>query len=256
MKNKSSASALITLMLMVIPGVSTAQRQWTFEDCLQYAIEHNIDIQQRAIDIKIQENERNSANNEVLPAVTLNAGQQFSFGNALAATGTMPASTDNFDADLSYTSASIGLEMPIFNGFRTKNHKLSAHYSLEQATANMAFARKSLKIQIATYYLQALYERGMVRIGQEQVATSRKLCERARALVDDGRNPMSDLAQAEAQLADDEYNLTVYKGRERMALLTLAQLLNLENTHDFAVADMDATGISTASIQSVSLIGE
>lgn len=253
MKNLINIKFLLVVTGLLCPvfhmscSLLNAQHLWTYEECLQYAIDHNINIQQRALDIKMQENERNTADNEWLPAVTLNAGQQFSFGNAFAATGTMPPSTDNYDADLSYTSASVGLEMPVFNGFRTKNRKLSARYSLEQATANMQFAHKSLSIQIATYYLQALYEKGMVKVAEEQVVTSQKLCERAHALVEDGRNPKSDLAEAEAQLADDEYQLTIHRGQERIALLTLAQLLNLEQTDGFAIADMDVAVTSQLS---------
>jgi len=214
-----------------------AQHVWTFDECVQYAIDHNIDIQQKAIDIQLQENKLNTTQNDWMPSLNLTAAQRFSFGNAYASTGAMPSSAEKYSADLSYTNATIDLQMPVFDGFRRKNQAQADHWSVQQATANLAQAHKSLTIQIATYYLQALYEKGMTEVAEAQVETSRQLCEKTKTLVDDGRNPKSDLADAEAQLAADEYQLTEASGRYKIALLTLSQLLNLETVEGFQITD-------------------
>ena len=42
-------------LLVLLPTSLTvchAQRQWTLDECISYAIEHNINIQQRELDIK------------------------------------------------------------------------------------------------------------------------------------------------------------------------------------------------------------
>ena len=215
-----------------------AQHVWSYDECIQYAIDHNIDIQQKMVDIDMQKNELNNVQNEWLPSVTLNAAQRFSFGNALASTGTMASTTERFNADLSYTNASVDAELALFDGFRRKNQRRSGHWAVEQATASLDYTRKSLTIQIATYYLQVLYEKGMMEVARTQVETSRQLCEKTKMLVDDGRNPKSDLADAQAQLAADEYELTEAEGRYKIALLTLSQLLNLETVEGFDIADM------------------
>lgn len=219
-------------------STAQAQRLWTFDDCVQYAIDHNINIQQQEVDILLQKNQLNTTQNEWLPTLEADAAHRFSFGNALASTGTMASSSDNYEADLAYTNASVNLSMPIFDGFRRKNQKHADHWSVQQATASLDYARKSLTIQIATYYLQTLYERGLAEVAAAEVETSRKLCEKTKSLVDDGRKPMSDLAEAEAQLAADEFELTEARGRYRIALLTLAQLLNLETAEGFDIADI------------------
>jgi outer membrane protein len=215
-----------------------AQHVWSYEECVQYAIDHNIDIQQKVVNIDMQKNELNNVQNEWLPSVTLNAAQRFSFGNALASTGTMASTTEAFNADLSYTNASVDAELTLFDGFRRKNQRRSGHWTVQQATASLDYSRKSLTIQIATYYLQVLYEKGMTDVARAQVETSRQLCEKTKLLVDDGRNPKSDLADAQAQLAADEYAFTEAEGRYKIALLTLSQLLNLETVEGFAIAEM------------------
>ena len=221
---------------------------WTFDECVQYAIEHNIDIQQKALDIQLQENQLNTTRNEWMPTLEANAAQRFSFGNALASTGTMAASSEPYNSDLAYTDATVNLSMPIFDGFRRKNQARADHWSVQQATASLACARKSLTIQIATYYLQTLYEKGMADVAEAEVETSRQLCEKTKTLVDDGRKPMSDLADAEAQLASNEFELTEARGRYKIALLTLAQLLNLDSVEGFQIADIADADISQSGL--------
>ena len=243
MKRLISIKALLVILCQLpVAGcqlsVVKAQHVWTFDECVQYAIDHNIDIQKKTVDIQLQENDLNTAKNDWMPTVDAYGAQRFSFGNAYASTGTMAASADSYSSDLSYTNGSIELSMPVFDGFRRKNQTQAGHWSVQQATATLASARKSLTIQIASFYLQALYEKGMMEVAEAQVVTSRQICEKTKTLVDDGRNPMSDLADAEAQLASDEFELTEARGRYKIALLTLSQLLNLETAENFEISDI------------------
>ena len=215
-------------MAMVNCQLANAQRQWTLDECVQYATEHSNEVLRKILELEISKNDLNTAQNEWMPTVSATVGQQFSFGNALASTGVMPSTTSEYNADLSFMGGSIGMEMPLFDGFLTRSRRRAAHWQVEQATASLAHVRKNLAIQVATYYLQVLYEQGMADVAQAQVETTRQLCEMTRSLVDEGRNPKSDMADAEAQLADDEYLLTECQGRVRTSLLNLAQLLNLD----------------------------
>lgn len=228
---------VIAVMLHFLP--LQAQKVWTFDECVQYAIDHNVSIQQKAFDIKIQENQLNTTKYDWLPSINAFAAQRFSFGNAYASTGTMASSSVTYNANLSYTNAAVELQMPIFDGLRHKNQKQADLWAVQQATASHASAIKSLSIQIASYYLQALYERGMMEVALAQVETSQQICEKTKALVNDRRSPVSDLADAQAQLAVDEYELTEARGRYRIALLTLSQLLNLETNEGFEIADIN-----------------
>lgn len=236
-KNIIKYAVCLALPLGGVGGELHAQPKWSYEDCVQYAIEHNIDVQRRMLDVQMSENDLDTATKDWLPTVTAGIAQQFSFGNALASTGTMPSSSGQVDSDLSYTSAGVSAEMTLFDGFRTQNRVKAARWQVRQTMASLDHARKDLSIQVAVYYLQALYEEGMAKVAETQVETSRQLYQRTKALVDDGKNPKSDLADAEAQLAADEYDLTECRGRARIALLTLSQLLNLKSAADFQIVD-------------------
>jgi len=229
---------ILLAVIALLSGVTIhAQHVWSYDECVEYAVSHNIDIQQRAVDIELQANQLNTIKNDWLPRVSVNGAQRFSFGNAMASTGTMATSARQ-NHDLSYTNAVVELDMPVFDGFKRINQQRAAEWSVKQATAQLASSRKSLSFTLATYYLQALYEKGMMEVAENQVSTSRQMRDKTKAFVDDGRNPQSDLANAEAQLADDEFNLTKARGRYQIALLNLSQLLNLESVEGFQIADI------------------
>ncbi|MBQ9710749.1 MAG: TolC family protein, partial [Bacteroidales bacterium] len=66
--SKMTVSALAGILLS-IPSVE-AQTPWTLRECIRYALEHNITIQQRQISVQQSEIELNTAENSRLPGVS------------------------------------------------------------------------------------------------------------------------------------------------------------------------------------------
>lgn len=231
----------ILLLLAASVGTLAAQRLWTLEECIDYAIANNISIQQQNLEIQSREVQLNSSKNAWLPDLNLNVGEEVSFGNYNFILGLIDDDTDA-NNDLSYTTGRLAMTMPLFNGFRLQNTAKSDRFRLEAAVADLEKARKDLGIQIAVRYLECLYQRSMADVARSQVDVSRKLVDRARLLVQDGRRPLSDQAEAEAQLANDEYLLAEAEGQVRLARLALSQLLNLDSMENFDVAELDADG--------------
>ena len=232
---------ITSLLLMSALGLP-AQHKWTLDECIDYAMEHNIDILQRDLNITKQQVSLESAKNQRLPDLSLQLGEQVSFGNYNLATGYVEDEIKDENRDLSYTTARLAITMPIFNGFKVKNSVKADEFALQSATANLDNARKDMKINVAVYYLECLYYKSMADVAYAQVGVSKKLLERATALVEEGKRPRSEQAEAESQLSNDEYLLTDAKGQATLALLSLRQLLNLETDGDFDVADMDNDG--------------
>lgn len=231
----------ILLLQAASVGTLAAQRLWTLEECIDYAIANNISIQQQNLEIQSREVQLNSSKNAWLPDLNLNVGEEVSFGNYNFILGLIDDDPDA-NNDLSYTTGRLAMTMPLFNGFRLRNTAKSDRFRLEAAVADLDKARKDLGIQIAVRYLECLYQRSMADVARSQVDVSRKLVDRARLLVQDGRRPLSDQAEAEAQLANDEYLLAEAEGQVRLARLALSQLLNLDSMENFDVAELDADG--------------
>ena len=238
--------ALMLTALLTSTVATSAQQQWTLDQCIEYATSHNIDIRKKDVLIQQRQVSLNTSRNEWLPEVEGQFAEQFSFGNYNSTTGSMNGETGNDNNDLAYTTGKISATMNLFDGMKVKNKVVADRFSLDAATADLERARKDIGIQIAVQYLQCLYQRSMVIEAQEQVSLSQQLVERAKTRVDEGKRPMSELKDMEAQAANDEYTLVNAQGQYTLALTKLSQLINLPSAEGFDIADMNEEGETTS----------
>jgi outer membrane protein len=234
---------LCTLYFLFLTAYVHGQTM-TLDECIDYAISHNINIQQQALKIDQQEIQLNTSKNNWLPDLNLEVNQLFGFNNPTGASGSSGSST-SMSASGSATTGRLTTTMPLFDGFRIKNQIKADEFSLSSASADLEAAKKDISIQVATSYLQCLYYKGMADVTRKQVETSRELVRRAAILVDEGKRPRSEQADAEAQLASDEHILATDEGQYTLSLLTLAHKLNLPDIEGFRIVeDEQALGLS------------
>lgn len=217
---------------------ANAQERMTLHDCVQFAIDHNISIEQRKLQTQNAEIALNTSKSSRLPAVTASLGQSFGFGRSTSRDG---STVDQTSAN---TSFNIGAQMPIFTGFRIPNQIKADEYSLKAATENLEKAKRDITVSVASYYLQALYYKGLTEIQTRQLELDRDALTKAQALYDAGRKPESEVAAAAAQVAMSEHSLTEAQGNELLARLDLIQLLNMNCDADkFYVVELDTTSL-------------
>lgn len=242
------------LMLVSVQGVANAQHLWTLDECIQYAVEHNLNIQQRDVQIQQQEVRLGTSRDAWLPEVSADIASTLNIARsstALGLTGEAVSVAGNRNTFLN-TEMGVGASMPLFDGFRIKNQINADQFLLEAATADLEAARKDIGIQVATCYLQCLYYKSLVEVQRQQVEFDRQLVDRARILFNEGKRPQADLADTQAQLAADEYTLTDAEGKTTLALVELSQLLSMDSSEGFDIADISET--SENPLQSASAI--
>lgn len=227
---------------LAIGGSSSAQAQTlSLQDCINYALEHNNSIRQQELQRQSQEVTLQSTKYNRLPSVDASVGQGWSFGRS-----TSDNDNSYFSGNSTSTNFGINASVELFSGFRVENQIKSDKYSLLAATSSLEKARKDVGIQVATYYLNALYYKGLANVQRKQVALDSVALENAHTLYNAGKKPESEVATAEAQLAVAQHNLTEAVGNEVMARLDLMQLLNLEgNVETFFIQDIDTTQLSS-----------
>ena len=105
MKKTMLFAALLVSMTAV-----AQERAWTLSDCIDYALEHNLSVQQSGINVEQQEIALNTAESNRLPGLSGSAGQNFSFGRGLTADNTYA------NTNTTSTSFSLGGDLTIVNG--------------------------------------------------------------------------------------------------------------------------------------------
>lgn len=205
------------------------EKIWTLEECIQYAIEHNIDLKQRVQEQKNAEVELHTSKYSWLPSVNASMGENFGFGRSTAKDGTI------VDENSSNTSFNVQLSMPLFDGLKIPNDIAAKKLNLQASFETLNKAKEDLSVNVASYYLQVLYNKELQRIARLQVDLSAEQVTKTEAMVNAGKLPLSQLYDIKAQLAKDEVTLTEADNNVKLALLDLSQSLELERLADFDI---------------------
>jgi len=217
-------------------GAQETIKKWTLEECIQYAIDHNIDLKQRVEAEKIREIELNTSKNSWLPSLNAEMGQNFDFGRSPSKDGTI------LDQNSINSTAGISLSMPVFDGLKIPNDIAARKLDLLAATENLNKAKEDLAINVASYYLQVLYNKEVLSIAELQAALTDEQVKRTESLVNAEKVPLSQLYDIKAQLAQDEVSLTEARNNLNLAILDLTQSLELERAgtnFDIETPEMD-----------------
>ena len=222
MKQVISSIALASFLFCLPAGAQEAPKQWSLEECIRYAIENNIDLKQKELERQKQEVTLHTSKYSWLPNLNASINENFGFGRSESKDGLI------VDRNSANTSASIQLSMPIFDGFKIPNDIAARKLDLKASIETLNKAKEDLSINVASYYLQVLYNKEMLKIAELQVALSSEQVTKTEALYNAGKVPESQLYDMKAQLAKDEVTLTESRNNVKLALLDLTQALELE----------------------------
>lgn len=236
MKQVISSVALASFLFCLPAGAQDTPKQWSLEECIRYAIENNIDLKQRELEQRSREVDLHTSKYSWLPSVNASINENLGFGRSESVDGLI------VDRNSANTTAGIQLSMPIFDGLKIPNDIAARKLDLKAAIETLNKAKEDLFINVASYYLQVLYNKEMLKIAQLQVDLSAEQVTKTEALYNSGKVPESQLYDIKAQLAKDEVTLTESENNVKLALLDLMQSLELERAgKSFDVLD-PATG--------------
>ena len=234
-----------TILLLAITALgiqANAQESWTLRQCIDYATAHNVTILQAEITVKKSEVEANTAKWARLPNLSANGSQSFNWGR----TQTAVKDADTGDYNTKYvntssrgTNMSLTSSVPLFTGFQIPSQYNLSKLNLKASMADLQKAKEDLAINIASAYLQALFNKELHQVAQGQVALSQEQCSRIEALEHIGKASVAELAEAKARVAQDELNVVQSLNNYRLSILDLTQLIELETPEGFEVEDPD-----------------
>lgn len=235
---------LLVTALSVSAVLAQAQEKWTLKRCIDYAIEHNIEIKQVTNAAEQSKVDVNTAKWARLPNLNANAGQSWNWGRTQTAVkneATGDYSTVYVNTNSNSTNMSVSTNIPLFTGFELPHQYALAKLSFKAALADLQKAKEDISINVTSAYMQALFsaELHQVAIGQRDL--SKQQAERIARLEQLGKMSPAEVADAKARLAQDEMALVQADNNYRLAVLELTQLLELDSPEGFALALPDNT---------------
>ncbi|MDE6448873.1 MAG: TolC family protein, partial [Muribaculaceae bacterium] len=157
---------IIVSFLSFAALVTSRGEDWTLQQCIDYALEHNIDIKLRQQDIESGQLQVSDSRHAFLPQINGSASQSFNFGRGLTA--------ENTYANRNTSSFQVGanLSIPIFSGLRNSRTLEQSKLNLRSITWQLEQARDNVTLNIIAQYLQVLYNKEVVETATSQADLS------------------------------------------------------------------------------------
>ena len=233
---------LAALLVSSLP--TFAQKKWTMQECIDYAMANNITLQKSKLQKQSATEDLKGSKAALLP--TLNASTNQSVGYQPwkdSGVSTVTNGMVNTKVDKTYYNGSyaVNAQWTVWNGNRNTNTIKLNKITEDEAELQSKETANSIQERIAQLYTQILYLDENVKVNEQMLETAKKNEERGQEMVNVGKMSKADLAQLSAQRATDEYNIVETRSQLLNYKLQLKQLLEITDETEFDVAIPEIT---------------
>ena len=209
---------------------SSVTNVWTLQDCIDYAMQENISLQQSRLTAESAQVDIKTAKNALFPSLSFSTShnlinrpyQESSY--TVSGTEILMANTNtNYSG-----SYGLNAQWELFNGGR--NLKTIKQEELNSRIAGLDFetTANSIEENIAQVYVQILYASESVKVNENTLEVSKAQRDRGKELFEAGSISSADYAQLESQVSNDNYQLVTAITALEDYKLQLKQLLEME----------------------------
>ncbi|AOW20843.1 TolC family protein [Urechidicola croceus] len=230
---------LVVLAFIFCLSSNAQTKTWSLQECVDYAIENNITVKQSELDTEIAQENIVSAKGNFLPTVNGSTSGSFNFGSFIGQDGSR-VSFDSFG-----NSLGLNAGVSLFNGYRNTNLYKQAQLGLESSELQLQKLKDDISLFVVNTYLNVLLNKENLKIADEQIKISQKQVEQIQELVDAGVRAKTDLYDIQAQLASDQERVVNAQNSIDLALLNLAQLLQVSHKgFDVETVELDLPAVA------------
>lgn len=228
------------------------KKRWSLNDCINYALDENIQIKKNRILENESEVSLKSAKAALFPSLSFSLGQNVTNtpwqedGNNYiqGSEGTIYSNESNRKTTYS-GNYSLNAQWTLFNGGQRLNNLKQEKLNNQITGLNVSQQENSITEQITQAYIQILYAAESVKTNENTVKLSEKQLERGKELYTAGSIAQADLAQLEAQFSSDKYQLVNAQITLRNYKLQLKQLLEIDGSEemDLEIPEINNNGV-------------
>lgn len=231
------------ILLFCFASVVSAQQKLTLEQCIDIALENNRNVKQQELTKQSREVAYSQARADLLPNLNASAGQNFVFGRSIGLDNTYQ------NTNSSQTSFSLGSDITLFDGLRMKHNIDARRADVRASQADLDKIREDIIMSVSTAFLQVLLNKELVQISEDQIELTNANIIQRNELIKSGKMAEGEIYELEAQKAKEELNRVQAESNLKLALLDLAQIMEMEN-----VSDLDITAPSAEKLISESIL--
>ena len=213
---------LSLLAIMLFVSINAQDKKWTLQECVNYAVENNINIKQTKLSVDSSKESLNYAKGNFLPSLYGSSSGNLNFGS-----GFDPVSQDRVSTSTFGGTFGINSSITVFNGYSNLNTYKQAQIGVEASKLELEKMQDDISLYVVNTYLNVLFAKENLNVAKVQFEISTKQIENIKAKFEAGVKPKGDLLNAQSTAAADEQAVIAYENTLNLALLDLAQLLQI-----------------------------
>lgn len=225
-------TVIISCFLFITSGeyLGAQSKVWTVNECIQYALDKNIQVQKAQVSNDISEINLNYAKSAWYPSLSGSARENFNWNNQLNTTtgSTVFKGTNG-------TNFSINSGMTIYNGNKIRNNVKKSEIDNEADKYNTDVIKEAVSLNVLNAYLQVLYAEEQVKNSNNQITSTSEQLNLAGERLKLGAIANSDYLQVKSQIATEKQTLAIAQSQLAINRITLMQLMELHETKDFEI---------------------
>ncbi|HPF51475.1 MAG TPA: TolC family protein [Draconibacterium sp.] len=242
----------IIILIFFLPGLLRAQddnspvKKWTLSDCINYALNENIQVRQSILSNMSSEVSKEQAQAQKLPSLSASARQNFTWSNT----------TDYTTGESSFKgsnsrSLSMNSSITIYNGLRLTNLIKQAELDLQAGLYDSETIKESITISILNAFLQVVANEENVKNARTQLDATTEQLQLSEARLESGIISRSDYLQVKSQLASEKLSLANAESQYTMSKVNLMQLMELPVDDNFEIDRPELNGSIDQGLQPV-----
>jgi outer membrane protein len=204
--------------------------KWDLRSCIEYAIQHNISVQQADVQARLSKLQADLAKNNQLPNLSGSTGMGMRLGRSIDPT------TNGFtNTQFLFNNFGLNGGVQLFNAGKLRNNAAATNYTWQASLADFQTATNDISLNVATYYLQVLSAIEQSEIAKIQIGQTKEQLSATKKRVDVGLLPELNALELETQLANDSSSYISAISSIEQSKLSLKALLNLDASVPFEI---------------------
>ncbi len=229
--------SIIFALAILSTGPACAQEAWSLQDCINHALQNNIQIQKNRIsqeqgDVTLSQNK-----GALFPSLSFSTNQSMNYRpfeetTAIVQNGQVTNTSNKVTYQGSY---GLNASWTVWNGgINLKNIEAQ---KLQNEISQLATEQSELSIQeeIAQLYVQIMYTKEAKKVNEMLRETAQSQYDRGVEMLNQGQMARADLTQLEAQLSSATYDVTNSEAQIANYKRQLKALLELDLSIPFDV---------------------
>jgi len=221
---------LLFLSAFLTAFSASAQTGWDLQQCINYALTHNLTLRQQGVTNEINKNNVTQSKAQVLPTLNAGVSHNYNFGQTIDRFTNTFANTQVLSQNFFISSGVV-----LWSGLSQYNTIKANEYNYLSGVENLKQLQNDISLNVANAYIGVIFSEEILKISQNQYLVTQEQLDRTLKLVNAGAVAKSVEYDIRAQLANEAVNVTTADNNYQISLLNLRQLMNLDSLGNFNI---------------------